>query len=245
MIKEWEYRQARLYGQITFDNLEKEAERIRELDRKYSPKIENAVKSMNRSKNNLMDLLKCNDFVFFVTLTFDDKKIDSYNDVETRTAFKKWAKNVRERIPEMTYIAIEEYQKRGALHYHLLVGDVTAEKLGLKDSGRKVKKGRCKGQTIYNVTKWEKGFSTATEIFDNEAVKYYLSKYLTKGKIDPRFFGKKRYFTSRNINRPAVEKFKFPCDEENNIFDSVIKEDYNIDYEDKKKEYTVLSRKIN
>ncbi len=145
----------------------------------------------------------------------------------------------------MVYVAIEEYQKRGALHYHLLVGNTTAEELGLADSGKKVRKGRLKGQPIYNVTKWRYGFSTVTKIFDTEAVKYYLSKYLTKGQADPRFFGKKRYFTSRNIIRPTVEKFQFPCNAECDIFDSIMKEDYNIDYEDASKEYTVLSTKKN
>ncbi|GHV02574.1 hypothetical protein FACS1894211_14220 [Clostridia bacterium] len=242
--KRLEYESATQAGQLDFDGLEKRAERLKELDRKYAPRLENAVRAMNRSKNRIMELLKCNDFAFFVTLTFGNK-VDRLDDDETRKAFAEWSRKTRKRLPDMTYFAIGEYQRSGALHFHMLVGNVTAEQLKLTDSGKKVRRGRSKGQPIYNVTAWEYGFSTATVIQDKDAVKYYLAKYLTKGKADPRFFGKKRYFTSRNINRPTIEKMQFPCGSEFDIFDSIDKDAYNIDYADDSKEYTVLSRKIN
>lgn len=109
----------------------------------------------------------------------------------------------------MVYVAIEEYQKRGALHYHLLVGNTAAEELGLTDSGKKVRKGRLKGQPIYNVTKWRYGFSTATKILDTEAIKYYLSKYLTKGQADPRFFGKKHILRAEILFALRLKKCNF------------------------------------
>lgn len=242
--KELELQSIMQTGQLSFDSLEREQERLAEFEKKYAPKLSNAVRSMNRSKNNLMDILRCNTFDFFVTLTFDDTKLNNtYDDTQTRNAFRKWRKSVKRSFPDMVYIAIEEYQKRGVLHYHLLVGNVTADELGLVNSGKKVRRGRCKGQPIFNVTKWQYGFSTVTQILDTEAVKFYLSKYLTKGQADPRFFGKKRYFTSQNINRPTVEKACFSCNEQFDIFNSILKEDYNIDYEDASKEYTVLSTK--
>ncbi len=234
-----------LSGQLTFDKIDKAKKLQEEFDRKYSPKIENAKRAMTRSKQQLMDILKCNTFDFFVTLTFDKNKIDRLDDTATRKAFRLWANSMRKHFPTMTYVAVEEYHKKGGLHYHLLLGQVTAEQLGLIDSGKRVKNGRCKGQPIYNVSKWKFGYSTITKVLDVEAVKYYLSKYLTKGQIDPRFFGKKRFYTSQNINRPIVEKFQFPCDKQSDIFDSIIKEDFNIDYEDTSKEYVVLSRTIN
>ena len=190
-----------------------------------------------------MDILKSNEFNFFVTLTFDKTKIDRLDDNKTRKAFTQWANNITRNLPNLIYVAVPEYHKKGGLHFHLLIGGATAEDLGLEDSGKRVKSGRCKGQIIFNVSKWNrKGFSTATEILDINAVKFYLSKYLTKSKVDPRFYNKKRFYVSRNIKRPQVEKFAFPCTDTFDIFDSIIKEDYNIDYEDTKKEYCVLSR---
>jgi hypothetical protein len=243
--KEFEYASALQAGQVSFDSLAEQEKRLAELDRKYSPKLKNAVMAMNRAKNNLMDILRSNDFTFFVTLTFDNKKVNnSMDDKETRLCFRKWRRYTKDNFPDMVYIAVEEYQKRRVLHYHLLVGNITAEQLGFVNSGRKVRTGKTKGQPIFNITKWKYGFSTATEILEVEACKRYLSKYLTKTKADPRFFGKKRYFCSQNIKRPAVEKFQFPCNAEADIFDSILKEDYLIEYEDSAKEYTVLTRQL-
>lgn len=244
LLKQVEYESIEPKGQLNFETMQEYEENKNKLDRKYAPKLENAVRSMNRSKDNLMDILKSNDFDFFVTLTFDKNKIDRLDDKETRKKFTQWTNNITRNLQNLYYVAVPEYHKKGGLHFHLLIGGVIAEDLGLKDSGKIVKSGRCKGQTIYNVTKWSKGFSTATKIFDTNAVKYYLSKYLTKGKVDPRFYGKKGFYVSRNINRPQVEKMAFPCIDTFDIFDSIIKEDYNIDYEDSKKEYCVLSRQI-
>lgn len=245
LLKELELKSITPKGQLDFESIKKYEIKKAEFERKYAPKLENAVRSMNRSKNNLMDILKSNDFNFFVTLTFDKNKIDRLDDNKTRKSFTQWVANIQRDLPNLFYVAVPEYHKKGGLHFHLLIGGTTAEDLGLKDSGKVVKSGRCKGQTIYNVSKWNnKGFSTATKVLDTNAVKYYLSKYLTKGKVDPRFFGKKRFYVSRNINRPQVEKMAFPCNDTFDIFDSIIKEDYNIDYEDSKKEYCVLSRQI-
>lgn len=231
-------------GQLDFESMQEYEKKKAEYDRKYAPKLENAIRSMNRAKNNLMDMLRCNDFNFFVTLTFNNDKFDRLDDKETRKKFTQWANNVTRDLPNMKYVAVPEYHKKGGLHFHLLVGGVSALDLGFEDSGKRVKSGRCKGQTIYNVSKWRKGFSTATEILDTNAVKYYLSKYLTKGKVDPRFFNKKRFYVSRNINRPQIDKMSFICTDTFDIFDSIIKEDYNIDYEDTQKEFCVLSRQL-
>lgn len=244
-VQKWlDLLQIKQLGQVSFDSLETEERLMKEFERKYAPKMENAIRSMVRSKQQLMDILKCNDFDFFVTLTSDKTKLDRLDDTATRKAFRLWAKNMKKHYPNMWYVAVEEYHKKGGLHYHILIGGVTAQQLGLVDSGKTVRKGRCKGQPIFNATKWQNGYSTVTKVLDKIAVKYYLSKYLTKGKIDPRFFGKKRFFTSQNIIRPIIEKFQFPCNAEADIFDSIMKEDYNIDYEDTKKEYVVLSRNL-
>ncbi len=242
IIKEIELKSITPQGQLSFESMQEYKKNKAKFDRKYAPKLENAIRSMNRAKNNLMDILKSNDFNFFVTLTFDKNKIDRLNDKETRKAFAKFIKDLRRKFNNMIYVAVPEYHEKGGLHFHLLVGNVSFEDLRLEDSEKRVKSGRCKGQIIYNVNAWQNGFSTATKILDNNAIKYYLSKYLTKGKVDPRFFGKKRFYVSQNIERPQVEKFSLPCTDICDIFDSLVKEDYNIDYEDLQKEYCILSR---
>lgn len=243
--KEMELESITPKGQLDFESMKNYEIKKAGFDRKYAPKLENAVRSMNRSKNNLMDILKCNDFDFFVTLTFDKNLIDRLDDNKTRKSFTQWANNISRDLPNLIYVAVPEYHKKGGLHFHLLIGGVSAEDLKLVDSGKRVKSGRCKGQIIFNVDRWKrKGFSTATKILDTNAVKFYLSKYLTKGKVDPRFFNKKRFYVSRNIKRPIVEKCSLPLVDNFDIFDSIIKEDYNIEYEDTKKQFCVLSREL-
>lgn len=241
--KERELKNLTLSGQLAIDSVNEYEKKKADFERKYAPKLDNAVKSMKRAKNNLMDILRCNDFDFFVTLTFDKSKIDRLDDNKTRKSFTQWVANIQRDLPNLYYVAVPEYHKKGGLHFHLLVGGVSASDLKLQDSGKKVNSGRCKGQTIYNVGRWDKkGFSTATEILDTNAVKFYLSKYLTKGKVDPRFYGKKRFYASRNIIRPQVGKMILPA-ANIDIYDSIIKEDYNIEYEDIKKEFCILSSK--
>ena len=242
--KENELKKITPKGQLDIERIKRYEIEKAKFDRKYAPKLENAIRSMNRAKNNLMDILRCNEFDFFVTLTFNKNKIDRLNDNETRKAFTQWTNNITRDLHNLIYVAVPEYHKKGGLHFHLLMGGVTAEDLKLVDSGKCVKSGRCKGQIIYNITKWKKGYSTATKILDTNAVKYYLSKYLTKGKVDPRFFNKKRFYVSRNINRPQIEKYAFEDNENFNVFDSIPKDCYNIEYEDNTKGYCVLSRSL-
>lgn len=51
-------------------------------------KLDRFSRNKYRSKNNLMDILKSNDFNFFVTLTFDKNKIDRLDDNKTTIYFQ-------------------------------------------------------------------------------------------------------------------------------------------------------------
>ena len=94
LLKEIELKSITPQGQLDFESMQKYEKKKAEFDRKYASKLENAVRSMNRSKNNLMDILKSNEFNFFVTLTFDKTKIDRLDDNKTRKAFTQWANNI-------------------------------------------------------------------------------------------------------------------------------------------------------
>ena len=210
--------------------------------KEFTPKLYDALRSLRRAKQELFDILKNNDFDYFLTLTFDKRKVDRLNDDLTRKKFSKWCNNVKSKLPNMTYVAVLEYHKKGGLHYHVLVGNVTSEDLKLVDSGKVVKAGKCAGSAIYNVGAWKIGFSTATKVYDKDAVKYYISKYLTKGGADPRFFGKKRFYVSQNILRPQVNKFTVKGDFD--IEATFDLDTYNIDYRNKDKDYMILSKRI-
>lgn len=147
--------------------------------------------SLKRAKDKIQDICMCNDFDYFVTLTFNPQKVDSFNVEEVKKAIKSWLNKGVERR-NFKYVAIPEYHKSGRIHMHALMsGD-----LKLADSGH-----RHNGKIIYNITDWQEkfGFCTAIPIDGNiNKLGYYITKYITKG--NDKIFGR-FYWSSKNLNR--------------------------------------------
>lgn len=164
-------------------------------------------RSARRARQTLYDICKCNDFSYFVTLTFDGNKIDRMNDNATKRKYSQWANDVKKQFPNMYYVTVPEYHKKGGLHFHILIGGITLDELkatpALNKRGKQIHK---KGKAIWNIGAWKKGFSTLSIINNGEATKHYICKYITKQHADDRFFNKRRYYVSRNIERPEIEK---------------------------------------
>lgn len=154
--------------------------------------------SLKRAKDKIQDLVMCNDFEYFVTLTFNPERVDSYNVTEVKDVIKTWLKNgVRYR--NFKYVAIPEYHKSGRIHMHAVMsGD-----LKLKESGHYVG-----NKVVYNITDWSEkyGFCTAIKLDGNiNRVAYYVTKYITKG--NDKIFGR-FYWSSRNLERSPKLQFK-------------------------------------
>ena len=146
---------------------------------------------MKRAKDKIQDIVLCNHFDYFVTLTFNPKKVDSFNVEEVKKSIKMWLnKGVARR--NYSYIAIPEYHKSGRIHLHALMSG----ELSLVDSGH-----RHNGKIIYNLSDWQEkfGFCTAIPIDGNiNSLGYYITKYITKG--NDKIFGR-FYWSSRNLKR--------------------------------------------
>ena len=170
--------------------------------------VQNMCRSASRSRQSLYDICKCNEFDFFVTLTFDAEKVDRFDDKKTKRKYTQWVNYVKKQFPDMFFVTVPEYHKRGALHFHMLVGGVTMEEL--KCVPALTKRGKLKykhGKQIFNITAWRWGFSTLSKVENSEASKHYICKYITKQHYDDRFFNKRRYYVSQNIKRPFIEKW--------------------------------------
>lgn len=152
--------------------------------------------SVSRTKQKIYDYAKANsdEFVYFVTLTFNPSKVDSYNYSLVTFKMTNWLRNIRKKIPSLKYIGVPERHKSGRYHFHFLMNDISAI---LMDSGHKTKD----GMSIYNLEAYKLGFSTATLIQDRERVSNYLCKYITKD-LALQTKGKKRYWHSRSLNLP-------------------------------------------
>lgn len=157
--------------------------------------------SLKRAKDKIQDICLCNDFDYFVTLTFNPEKVDSFNVEQVKTAIKGWLNNGVKRRG-YKYIAIPEYHKSGRIHLHALMsGDFQ-----LVDSGHKLGE-----KTIFNIADWQErfGYCTAIKITGNiNNLAYYCTKYITKG--NEKIFGR-FYWSSRNLLRQPELEYK-NCD---------------------------------
>lgn len=202
--------------------------------------------SVRRTKILLKMLLEMNDFDWFCTLTFDKEKIDRKNDKAVFECYEKYINNLSHKFLDLRYICVperhevKEDEDFGCIHFHLLIGGVPAKDLGLVNSGKVCcswakKNGICSrkhfektkhlheltdtdGETIFNITSFAYGFTTASRIVSPERCKSYVAKYIRKdiGASTEEF--KKRFYYSRNLKVPLVVKclvgadFKRPID---------------------------------
>lgn len=167
-----------------------------------------------RARRKLYDLIRCNGFKWFVTLTYNDELGDRTDYAYVSKRFSQWMSN-RVKRNGLKYVGvIEKHKKSEGLHFHVLCSD----SLNLIDSGTVKCEGRKRPikvetankykipleqrKTVYNVTDWKYGFSTAIEVTqDPKAAKVagYLRKYLTK---DSEKIGGRYYYSGGHLERP-------------------------------------------
>lgn len=139
-------------------------------------------------KTNVRQLVTCNFDVHskFITLTFRDNVTDVK---QANKAFKKFVMRLtywNDRKP-FKYLAVVEFQKRGAVHYHMIadMDFVPSDMLaGL----------------------WGQGFVKINDIRQVDNVGAYVVKYMSKDQDDPRLQGLKAYNCSRGLKRPTELK---------------------------------------
>lgn len=140
-----------------------------------------------RSKWNFIRLTNANFGAHskFITLTFADNVQDLD---QAHKEFDKFIKRMRRRYGKFKYAVAIEFQKRGAVHYHMMSDLPYIPK-----------------QELAKI--WGQGFVRINDIKHVDNVGAYLSKYMTKGDgRDPRLRGRKMYLTSKNLDRPLVLK---------------------------------------
>jgi len=121
---------------------------------------------------------------------------------------------------EFRYIAVPEFQKRGATHWHVLFWGL---RIAQPCYGKWKKKGKysffihecppgrqCERRTRYISRLWLRGFCDGLVTDGHDKLASYLGKYLSKTMRDlrnmgarTRLAGKKAYYTSRNALRPV------------------------------------------
>ena len=154
------------------------------------------VDNLSRSRKLVIDLAYENQKIWksFLTLTFSEniKDIDYAN-----KCFNCWLTSIRQSFVDFAYLCVPEFQKRGAVHYHLLTNlDVGSDLLPVQNAKK----------NMYDVKFWSYGFTSAFDLKladDRFNVSLYVCKYLYKD-IDDRLFGRKKVMHSRNLQLPKV-----------------------------------------
>lgn len=160
-------------------------------------KKENRRKTAYRAKRYVRLMANANpDLDRFFTCTFADNPEMMTDLAKAHREFQKFIKRVqtyinRERkkkgLPpkKIKYIAVTEFQKRGAIHFHLLCN---FDYIYFKELGKL----------------WRNGTIYIKRIDDVDNVGAYITKYMTKDNIDERLKGKKCYTMSKGLKTPTV-----------------------------------------
>ena len=187
-------------------------------------------RSLRRTKTTIKDIMLCNRFDYWCTFTYNCRACypkcnnnpctcnpstcKRFDINYTRRTLQNWYRNQKKHSPNLKYLAVPEFHKNGAIHFHCMISGFNGR---LKDSGKKTKN----GQTVYNAVGYYSGFTEFVRIgerFDDvdfsseyQRVISYISKYITKDM--PLIHGRRRFLTSTNLNKPVttvngINKFK-------------------------------------
>lgn len=151
------------------------------------------IENMIRAKRKIYDLARSNEWDWFVTLTFDKRKVeDRYDYGCCVSALSRFCRYLRDL--GCTYLFVPELHERGAYHFHGLVrGPLPVTFF----------KSTRFGDELFNCPAYTYGFSSVMKIRDRDRVASYITKYITKGMLETVPKGKRRYLASRKLKRPV------------------------------------------
>lgn len=161
------------------------------------------IENQGRAIQMVYDLARGTQWDWFITLTFSPQEVDRFDYGAVSALVLKFTRSLR--YYGCQYIIIPEQHKSGAWHFHGLIKGNLPLSVATGKEGR-VLFDNCK-RPIFNLTNFEFGFTTATEIGDSDKTVSYITKYLTKDKMAKVPKGKKRYWASKGLPKPEVTTY--------------------------------------
>ena len=163
----------------------------------------NRGRSLDRTKQNVKDIVLCNQFDMFCTFTFANMR-DHVDLCKSRMQY--WLQSQQKLYGKFDYVIVPEFHKDGvSLHFHALIRGFKGrlDKATNKKTGELIKS--RSGKQVYNIPGFTHGFASATYLDNQPETKTktanYITKYITKDM--PNFSGKKRYWCSQSLARPV------------------------------------------
>ena len=168
---------------FNYQELQEKEEQARKAKTKFS---------LSRTRTNIRRTINANNHLnTFLTLTF------AQNITELKQAnyvFNQFIKRMKYQDKNFEYIAVPEFQKRGAVHYHLLC-NLSLPKFRDKSE-------RFIYEQNFAKEHWKQGFITVKPVEKIDNMGAYFCKYLGKDMFDARAFGKKKFFKSQSLSKP-------------------------------------------
>jgi hypothetical protein len=173
----------------------------KEKEAKEKKQKEKTQFSIQRTRSSIRRLTNANPLLDkFLTLTFAKSTTDL---VEANKLFHLAMKRIIHAKPEFEYISVVEFQKDvdyhgnkkekgGSVHYHLLCNIKTI-----------IKRDRFEWERWFQNRYWKYGFVKIKDVDQVDNMGAYFCKYLSKDMFDKRMFRKKKFFCSRNLNKPV------------------------------------------
>lgn len=157
--------------------------------------------SINRTINKIYEIARSEDWEYFITFTFNPNKVDRQNYDDVTTKLKNCMYYLKSNFaPDLKYLLVPELHKdKKSFHFHGVLSNVGD--LDFINSGIKIND----TDYIYNLEQYYLGFSNCTKVKDTKKISHYICKYITKDLCSVTQ-GKKRYWASRNLNKP-IETF--------------------------------------
>jgi hypothetical protein len=168
-------------------------------DEKY--KQLNKEGSVRRTRRNIRQLVRANGWQWkkdngnpytpvFITFTFAENITDL---TEAHQFFKRFIHRFNYHVfgrgkTQLKYICVPEFQKRGAVHYHVIFFNLPFI------------------ENIYDTVKavWSYGHHITETIKTPEILAQYICKYITKELLDSRLKGRKRILCSQGLLKPLT-----------------------------------------
>lgn len=184
------------YGKEIYHNFPTINQEVKENTNLMKGNIRKKTRSLkNSEKERFIQLVYLNFSVGnqFVTLTYRESDITLERGSKD---FENWVKRLREKYGDFKYIAIRSFQKRGTLHYHVLISIPRLSEEELKNGGLKWEHGTAYSEKIYSLN----------VSYDKSPLVKYLVKNLKEFKADERSFNKRLFVKSKNLKEPEIAK---------------------------------------
>lgn len=180
----------------------------KEYEKEKRTKEEIRIKNLRRSEKMIYDLVYSNAWQWkkrngmpylpiMITLTFKKNITDlDYANKEFTNFIRRFGYSIRGKITFLKYLAVVEFQERGAIHFHTIFFNLPWVDR-LYDKARDI---------------WRQGVgegaANVESIYSEKGIAAYLCEYLTETINDDRLRGRKSYFPSNGLKKPIVISFE-------------------------------------